>query len=449
MRTLDFWFDYSCPYAYVASERVEALAARTGARLRWRPMLLGGVFAARQTPQNLTTTLPPAKARWQLQDQHRLAQLAGAPFSPPAAHPRRTVAALRATLARGNDPALIHAFYRAYWAEHRAIEDLDVVRAIAGDLDLEGQRDRLRAETDEAIRRGIFGAPTYVVWDGPADDPATPTGLWWGGDREPLVEAALLQGVHPVSVAGTPLDAPSPAAARFVDRPAVPPVDRLTAPSHDAPALGDAATPTLDVYVDFSSPYAYLGAMRAADLAERTGARLTWKPFLLGAVFKAIGQANVPLLAMNEAKQAWYQRDMFEYARHLGLPFRFNPHFPLRTVLTARLALAHPDPGAFLHRVFDAAWARDQDVTALPVLRALGAGAGLPPGVPDTDEHLLALAETQKGALFAHTTEAIELGAFGAPTFVVRTSAGGPWVFWGQDRMDQVEAALTGWVPTV
>lgn len=181
MATLDFWFDYACPYAYVASVQVEALAARTGATLRWRPMLLGGVFRAVNTPQNLAHTLPPAKARHLLVDQVRLADRAGVPLHHPAEHPRRTVAALRATLARRCDPAVIHAFFRAYWVEGRAIEDEGVVRAIAGEVDLEAQREPLRQHTEEAVALGIFGAPAYVV-DGR---------LWWGSDRQPLVEAAL------------------------------------------------------------------------------------------------------------------------------------------------------------------------------------------------------------------------------------------------------------------
>ncbi len=184
MKTLEFWFDYSCPYAYLGATAVEALAARAGARLVWKPMLLGGVFAARETPQNLAGTLSPAKARHLAADLARQADLAGVRLVMPDAHPRRTVEALRATLATGCDPAVIHAFYRAYWAEGRAIEDPAVVRAIAGSADGAAHRADLRTRTEEAVSLGIFGAPTYVVRD---PDPM----LWWGQDRARFVEEAL------------------------------------------------------------------------------------------------------------------------------------------------------------------------------------------------------------------------------------------------------------------
>lgn len=195
MTALELWFDYSCPYAYLASTQAEALAARTGARLVWKPMLLGGVFAARATPQNLAGTLGPAKARHLSADLARWADLFGVPLVMPAEHPRRTVSALRATLARGCDPAVIHALFRAYWVEGRAVEDAAVVRAITGAHDLDAWRDDLRARTDEAIALGIFGAPTFRV--GPE--------LWWGQDRMPLVERHLVERhrVEPAQNQGT------------------------------------------------------------------------------------------------------------------------------------------------------------------------------------------------------------------------------------------------------
>lgn len=194
MALLDFWFDYSCPYAYLGSTQVTALAARTGATLRWRPMLLGGVFRANGTPQNLSNVLSPAKARHNLLDMSRWAALFGVPLIMPEGHPMRTVEALRATLLVGIDPAVIHGFYRAYWVDGRPPSAPDTMRsvlaaaghdagAILERLDDPAVKDDLRRRTDEAIALGIFGAPACIVDE---------TELFWGQDRLHFVEQALL-----------------------------------------------------------------------------------------------------------------------------------------------------------------------------------------------------------------------------------------------------------------
>lgn len=421
MPALEFWFDYSCPYAYVASTRAAALADRLGVPLSWRPMLLGGVFAARQAPQNLAATLPVPKALHLLRDQARFADRAGVPLRHPPEHPRRTVDALRATLAAGVDPTLIAAFYRAYWAEGRPVEDRAEVLRIAAEtghpLDaaaLDAQKDALRARTEEAVSLGVFGAPTWVWRDGGE------TRLWFGGDRTDAVEA------HVRAATGQP---PAPAPTPTPARPGA----------------------TVDFWFDYSSPYAFLGALAVPGLEARTGATVRWRPMLLGAVFKAVAQANVPLFTFSAPKQAWTMRDLVESAARLGSPLVMNPHFPLKTTLPARLTLAHPDPVGFARRVFHATWVDGLDTTDLAVLRGLGADEILAPGSaadgPSIEAALLAAAEAQKEALFANTAEALEAGVFGAPSWVVRRPDGGPWLFWGQDRVDQVEAALGGWTP--
>lgn len=371
---IDLWFDYSCPYAYLASTQAEALAARAGLALRWRPMLLGGVFAA----VGGAPRMPVAKAAWLLQDPERCAAELGVPLNRPAAHPRRTVNALRATLARGSDPAVIHAFFRAYWVEGRAIEDEAVVREIAGDVDLDAQRGPLRATTEEAVALGVFGAPTFVR-DG---------GLWWGHDRA--------------------------FAAMGLPDPALPP-----------------APGPIEVFFDYSSPFAYLGFARAVD----AGLPVVPRPMLLGAVFSAVGQADVPLFSFSDAKRRWMARDLHEQAARAGLPFRFASTFPIRTVLPLRLTLAHPEPLRFARAVFDATWARDEDPNDLAVLRRCGAADALPAGVPDTDDALLAVAAGQKQPLFDATTAAVAAGVFGAPTWRV-----GGRIAWGQDRLGQILA---------
>ena len=193
MPSLDFWFDYSCPYAYLASTQVEALAARAGATLTYKPMLLGGVFAANGTPQKLFATLSPTKAAHNARDLERWADLFGVTLVMPPAHPLRTVEALRATVASGIDPRVVRGFYKAYWVDGRGPSEeatmRDVLGAAGQDVDRilatiarPEAKDDLRRRTDEAIALGIFGAPAFVV-DGAR--------LYWGQDRMDFVERDL------------------------------------------------------------------------------------------------------------------------------------------------------------------------------------------------------------------------------------------------------------------
>ena len=193
MTALHFWFDYSCPYAYLASTQVQALASRTKAELIYEPMLLGGVFRAVGTSQRLFAELSPAKAKHNALDMHRWAALFGVPLAMPAAHPMRTVEALRATLLVGIDPRVVDGFYRAYWVEGRGPSEEATMRDVLGAAGhdasavlarLDDAKDDLRRRTDEAIALGIFGAPAFVVGGE----------MYWGQDRIEFVEKALTVG---------------------------------------------------------------------------------------------------------------------------------------------------------------------------------------------------------------------------------------------------------------
>jgi len=193
----------------------------------------------------------------------------------------------------------------------------------------------------------------------------------------------------------------------------------------------------VDFYFDFSSPFAYLGSTQIEKVAERAGATMTWKPMFLGGVFKAVGTPMVPFFELSEEKKAYTTKDMHRWASWWEVPFNFPTRFPMMTVKPLRICLALENPGPFIHRVFRAYWAEDLDISDAEVLTQCCKDIGLEPGLidqagnPDVKEKLLRA-----------TDEAVRNGVFGAPASIVNGQ-----VFWGQDRLDMVEKALTGWVP--
>ncbi|MFO7566472.1 MAG: 2-hydroxychromene-2-carboxylate isomerase [Enhygromyxa sp.] len=409
--TLRFYFDFSCPYAYVASTRIEALAQRSGARLDPRPILLGGVFRAHATPQNLSETLSPAKARHNLADMTRQAARAGVPLTMPQGHPIRTVEALRSLLVVGEPfMPLAHAFYRAYWVEGIDLSTREGVaqvlrsaghdaEAILAKIDDPKIKAELRERTDEAIATGVFGVPTCVV------ETAVGPELFWGSDRLDMVEALLREQ------AGLPkLDPPQPLGPK---RP-------------------------VDVYFDYSSPFAYLGCV----LAERLfGDHARWHPMLLGAVFKQVGTPNVPLFTQNQAKQQHTSKDLERQAAAIGARFSFPSRFPMRTVLPLRVTLAaraheRREGRRLVQALFEALWADDRDISDPAEVERIADTCGF----NGTELVARAAQQSVKDALFESTRAAVEAGVFGAPTFIVHGEAG-PELFWGADRIELALAA--------
>lgn len=191
----------------------------------------------------------------------------------------------------------------------------------------------------------------------------------------------------------------------------------------------------IEFFFDVGSSYSYLAAAQMALVAERTATPVRWRPFLLGAVFKATGN-DLPIRI--PAKARWMLGDMHAWAKHYQIRFTMPSRFPLVTLRTQRLLAAveraHPTQVATVARaLFDAYWADNQDPTADAVITAALTAAGLEPGP------LLAAIEAQetKDHLRATTDEAVKRGAFGAPAMFV-----GDMLFWGNDRLPLLEAHL-------
>lgn len=187
-REIEFFFDIGSSYSYLASTQMAGVAARTKTPVRWRPFLLGAVFKA--TGNDLPIRIP-LKAKWMLSDMHAWASHYGLPFKMPSRFPLITLRTQRflAAVERTQPDRIAEvalALYRAYWEQDQDITT-DAVLAAAGPgvdlalIDAQETKDHLRATTDEAVRRGAFGAPAMFVGDA----------LFWGNDRIPLLEAHL------------------------------------------------------------------------------------------------------------------------------------------------------------------------------------------------------------------------------------------------------------------
>ena len=196
--TVEFWYEFASPYSYLAAARIERLVAGTAIRLDWRPFLLGPILAQRSHDPSPFQNPTPAQRRYRWRDVQRLCATEALPLRLPSTYPRNGLLAARAALiavAEGWGPAFTRAVYHANFAEDRDIAAAEVIAAIAAALGHEPQallqraqgqdnKAALKARGDEAISRGIFGAPSFVVGDE----------LFWGNDR---LEAALAWSLSP------------------------------------------------------------------------------------------------------------------------------------------------------------------------------------------------------------------------------------------------------------
>jgi 2-hydroxychromene-2-carboxylate isomerase len=196
----------------------------------------------------------------------------------------------------------------------------------------------------------------------------------------------------------------------------------------------------IDFYFDFSSPYGYFAAARIEDIAARHGRTVTWRPILLGAIFKVTRQQPLPTIPL---KGDYAKRDLDRTAKLLNLPFRLPTQFPISTTAPARAFyhLNNRDP-ALAKRLalalFVAYFADDVDISSPGNTADIAAHAGV-----DRQEMIDALNDPAVKDRLRHEVDAaVDLGVFGSPYIVVD---GVP--FWGSDRLDQVEKWLStgGW----
>lgn len=389
---LEYHYDFVCPFAFLASLEVERVAKERGATLEYCPMLLGGVFKAIGAPNVPMEKMGEEKREWVAKDLSRAARRSGVTLNPPPNHPRRTVLALRAAIATGALARATRALFDAYWLRGEDLEDASRVEAVLDAAGLEGRKsvaaastdaikDELRTRTERAVALGIFGAPSFRV-TGPRGSE-----LFYGRDRLAFVARAL------------------------------------TPPQ------------TVEVWFDFSSPFAYLASTQLRAFAGRTGATLELKPLLLGALFKSIGTANVPMLEMSAPKRDYMALELRRWAARWGVPFKFASRFPMNTVKALRLTMLAPEEKKLdlVLAIYRAYWAEDRDISDEAELATIARSVDIEPA-----PLLARLGDDSTKALLRAATESAQArGVFGVPTFFV-----GDERYWGQDRLEDVERLL-------
>jgi len=418
-----FYYDVICPYAYLASKLIADVAKRNNAVLRWRPVLLGGIYKRTKkegsvVPDN-KMILTYADQKRKIMGQDLAMQLSRYNIEINRAsvpHHIRTLNALRVILSTADETCeqrvlLTHKLYDALWIHQQDISNIgvlqDIVDSLSYKLDvrsfLDNQENKVRVQlmknTDEAINRGAYGVPCFWVNNR----------MYFGGDRLFMVERAL------GNTSCTP--------------------HRLfTKPSK----LNTSAK--LTVYFDFSSPWAYLGIKQLPRLLkslDNIHVDVEYVPILLGALFKDIGSPVVPLAAMGENKRNYYQQDYQDFLQYLKIKnFQFSTHFPLRTVLACRIAAMKPEY-KLIEAIYDGAWKEDKNIADNDVLQEILDRHGY------NGNQLLqdATRDQIKLLLRKNNQRALNEGVCGVPSFQI--NAGG--VIFGQDRLNVVADQLLGW----
>lgn len=186
METIDFWYDFASPYAWIAAERIAGLATPAGIAVHWRPFIIGPILRRRPDNPSPFQNATPAQRAYRRRDAERLCAKYRLPLHWPSNYPRNGLLGARLVRAAASEhrPALSLAIYRANFVDDREIGDATVLRAVltAAGADAEAlfaaglsddNKRGLADDVDEAIRRGIFGAPSFLVGDE----------LFWGNDR--------------------------------------------------------------------------------------------------------------------------------------------------------------------------------------------------------------------------------------------------------------------------
>eukprot|EP00794_Sanderia_malayensis_P011057 gene11057-12224_t len=424
-KELVFYYDIICPYAYLASRLVEGVAESTGAEIKWRPVLLGGIYkATKPAAESATKAYEKMNSAKQLvlsKDllrQYNRCNVSALPINKmPDLSTLHTMKLLAACPDETSDLRIniTHELYHSLWAEKKDVSDMSLlkevakkfnwnvdVEAIVTGKDLKG-KELLYQNTNEAIERGAFGVPSFWVNNQ----------LYFGADRLDFVRRVLgEENATPQRLFQQPTDL--------------------------------SKKRKLKIFHDFASPWCYVASRRIQNLIDSlkpVEVEVEWVPILLGALFNEIGSPQLPLFSQGESKRKYSMRDFQEWIKYLNLDdFQFPSGFPITTLTALRMTIANQDD-KLRTAIYDAAWTKNADLGEKEVLANVISEAGF------DAEKLFSDAKSQevKNKLKENTQRAVSLGLCGVPTFQVDDQP----IIWGQDRLNIVADELCGWKDNV
>jgi 2-hydroxychromene-2-carboxylate isomerase len=384
-RSIEFFYDIVCPYAYLAAMQIEDIANQCSLTIKWKPVLLGGIYKSISSPQQPSQQWPEEKIQWNALDLRRQVKKAGVEFTFNPKHPQRTVEVMRllSVCPVSKRAQMTKHLYKAYWVDNINFPNDKYLNQIAISFGLEKDcfkskdaKDLLFKNTEEALKRGLFGVPSICF-----DDQ-----IIWGQDRLFFLTEYYGKNTHqwPTSI------------------------------NKDK---------TLYFFHDFASPFSFLAAMVIEELSQNCGIEINYKPILVGGLFQKIGTPIVPLFTMSKSKQHYLTSDIKRWANWWKTEFNWPTQFPMRTLLPLRVAIILPQ---LTKEIYQAYWIEGQDISTPEVLAPLIKKAGFNPKEIFNQTKL----HTTKEILKENTKEAQQNGACGVPYFQI-----GDEYWWGQDRL--------------
>jgi 2-hydroxychromene-2-carboxylate isomerase len=185
---IEFWYEFASTYSYPAAMRIEALAEEAGVAVVWRPFLLGPLLHAHQGMTDSPFNVVPIKGKYMWRDMERVCEEQGLPLTHPSQFPRNTLLAARVAVAGLEDgwtPAFTRKVYEANFVADQDISKPEVLAPLLEEVGAspdavfaaaqgDSVKARLKDHVDQALRRGVFGSPSFITADGE---------LFWGNDR--------------------------------------------------------------------------------------------------------------------------------------------------------------------------------------------------------------------------------------------------------------------------